>query len=278
MTKKVKFFMIAFAGSILLSACGTENKGAAESSVSSSAVSVSESSSQEVTAEAVYQNMYDDSLAQFEAGKLDEAAGSIETLLQNDLSDYSELKDKAAKLKTEINSAQAEKAKADETTAMLENSAYKTERTSDLAATEFKAATGKDIKTVSDDEIKTWLAEKDSAANSAADSAAESSETTDTSAASSAASSSSAAPTMSADEERAIVLNDVVSKTGISPEDNQFYVTKNDDGAYQIEIRHAHEVEGVEISNMVGMFQYDLTNKTLMKMDPLTGEYIPYTD
>lgn len=274
MTKKFNFFMMAFAGLVLLSACGTENNGATESSVSSSAVSVSESSSQEVTAEAVYQKMYDDSLAQFEAGKLDEAAGSIETLLQNDLSDYSELKEKAAKLKTEINSAQAEKAKADETAAMLENSAYKTERTSDLAATEFEAATGKDIKTVSDDEIKTWLAEKDAAANSAT----ESSETTDTSAASSAASSSSAAPTMSADEERTAVLNEVVSKTGISPEDNQFYVTKNDDGLYQVEIRHAHEVEGVEISNMVGMFQYDLTNKTLMKMDPLTGEYIPYTD
>lgn len=275
MIKKSKIFMMAFASIVLLGACGTENNGTTESSASSEVVSVSEdSSSQEVTAEATYQKMYDDSLAQFEAGKLDEAAGSIDTLLQNDLTEYSELEAKATELKTKINSAQAEKAKADESAALIEQSAYKTERTSDLAATEFKEATGHDIKTVSDDEIQAWLTEKEAAAEQSSSTAASSEAATS----SSAASSTSEAPVMTAEEERTEVLNKVVSMTGISAEGNQFYVSKIDEGTYQIEIRHAHEVDGVEISNMVGMFQYNLSDEILLKMDPLNGEYVPYTN
>lgn len=271
MKKNWSRLLIISLSMVALSACGTnnENEGAtseatqSESVVSESTVSESsssqatDSSTEEVSLQETYNKMYTDGLAQYDAEKYDEAAGTIGLLLQNDLSEYNDIETKATSLKEDITLAQAQKAKADEATALIENSTYKTERTSDLAAEEFSTATGKDIKTASDDEIGRWLTEKDAVAKEAADKASQ--ETTE------------ATPTP--EEELNAVLNEVVSITGISPEDNQFYATKTSEQIYTIEIRHSHEVDGVGISNMVGMFEYDLATKELKKMDPLTGEY-----
>ncbi|MER2227772.1 MAG: hypothetical protein ABS916_12100 [Carnobacterium sp.] len=275
MKKNWSRLLIISLSMVALSACGTnnENEGAtseatqSESVVSESTVSESsssqatDSSTEEVSLQETYNKMYTDGLAQYDAEKYDEAAGTIGLLLQNDLSEYNDIETKATSLKEDITLAQAQKAKADEATALIENSTYKTERTSDLAAEEFSTATGKDIKTASDDEIGSWLTEKDAAAKEAADKASQ--ETTE------------ATPTP--EEELNAVLNEVVSITGISPEDNQFYATKTSEQIYTIEIRHSHEVDGVGISNMVGMFEYDLATKELKKMDPLTGEYSVFT-
>ncbi len=271
MHKKWSRLLIVSLSMVALSACGTnnENEGASseatvsESTVSESTVSesitsestssqVADSATQEVSLQEKYNKIYADGLAQYEAGKYDEAAGTIGLLLQNDLSEYSEIETKATSLSEDITLAQAEAAKADEATALIEKSAYKTERTSDLAAAEFSKATGKDIKTVSDDEIDSWLTDKEAAV-------AESSKETTTKA--------------TPEEEVNVVLDEIVALTGISPEDNQFYATKTDEQTYTVEIRHSHEVDGVGISNMVGMFEYNLATKELKKMDPLTGEY-----
>ena len=276
MTKKLTAFLIATTGLFVLSACGEKtNDTPMESLNSSNETSEVESSNQMQVTEDGYRTMYEASLAQFENGKLDEAAGSIEIVLEDDLSDYPELKTQAIELKTKINTAQAEKVKSDETAMIIENSIYKTERVSELAATEFKAATGHDIKSASDDDIKTWLDEKEATENSAtasSESVAVSSES-----ASSSSVSSENTPVISVEEERNSVLEKIVALTGISAKDNQFYSSKEDENTYQVEVRHAHEVDGVGISNMVGMFKYDLLTETLMKMDPLTGEYNVYT-
>lgn len=270
MKKNWSRLLIISLSMVALSACGTnnENEGAtseatqSESVVSESTVSESsssqatESSTEEVSLQEKYNEIYADGLAQYEAGKYDEAAGTIGLLLQNDLSEYSEIETKATSLSEDITLAQAEAAKADEATALIEKSAYKTERTSDLAAAEFSKATGKDIKTVSDDEIDSWLTDKEAAV-------AESSKETTTKA--------------TPEEEVNVVLDEIVALTGISPEDNQFYATKTDEQTYTVEIRHSHEVDGVGISNMVGMFEYNLETKELKKMDPLTGEYSVFT-
>lgn len=270
MKKKWSRLLFISLSMVALSACGTnnENEGASseatqsESVVSESTISESTSSqtedstTEEISLQEKYDKMYTDGLAQYEAGKYDEAAGTIGLLLQNDLSEYSEVETKATSLNEDITLAQAEEAKADEATALIENSEYKTERTSDLATAEFSEATGKDIKTVSDDEISTWLSDKEAAIEES------SSETTE------------ATP----EEELTEVLDQIVAITGISPEDNQFYATKTNEQTYTVEIRHSHEVDGVGISNMVGMFEYNLETKELKKMDPLTGEYTVITD
>lgn len=274
MTKKLAVFFIATTSLFLLSACDeTKENTSVESSTSSSETLIEDSSKLIQPGENGYRSMYQASLAQFETGKLDEAAGTIENVLESDLSDDAELKEQATELKIKINMAQAEKVKSDETAALLEKSAYKTERVSDLAATEFKEATGEDIKSVSDDKIKTWLAEKEATENSTTASSIASSENT----ISSSSVSSSTAPVISAEEERIMVLEKIIALTGISAQDNQFYSSKEDENTYQVEVRHSHEVDEVEISNMVGMFKYDLLTETLMKMDPLTGEYDVYT-
>lgn len=281
MTKKLTAFLIATTGLFVLSACGEKtNDTPMESLNSSNETSEVESSNQMQVTEDGYRTMYEASLAQFENGKLDEAAGSIEIVLEDDLSDYPELKTQAMELKTKINTAQAEKAKSDETAMIIENSIYKTERVSELAATEFKAATGHDIKSASDDDIKTWLDEKEATENSAtasSESASSESVAVSSESASSSSVSSENTPVISLEEERNSVLEKIVALTGISAKDNQFYSSKEDENTYQVEVRHAHEVDGVGISNMVGMFKYDLLTETLMKMDPLTGEYNVYT-
>ena len=283
MTKKLMAFLIATTGLFMLSACGeTTDSTPMESLNSSNETSEIDSSNQAQETEDGYRTLYQSSLAQFENGKLDEAAGSIEIVLENDLSDYPELKAQATELKTKINTAQAEKVKSDKTAELLENSVYKTERVSELAATEFKDATGQEIKSASDDAIKTWLADKEATENSAttsSDSATTSSDsaTVSSESVSSSSVSSEAIPVISVEEERNNVLDKIISLTGISAKDNQFYASKEDENTYQVEVRHAHEVDGVGISNMVGMFKYDLSTETLMKMDPLTGEYNVYT-
>lgn len=270
MKKKWSNLAIISLSILVLSACGTNNEkeGASteatqsESVVSESTVSESiasestssqaaESATEDDSLQEQYDKVYADGLAQYDAGKYDEAAGTIGLLLQNDLSEYDEIKTKAVSLEEKITLVQAEEAKADEATAVIEKSTYKTERTSDLASSEFSEATGKDIKAVSDDEISTWISDKEAAVEEVLK------ETTQ------------ATP----EEEMTEVLDQVVAITGISAEDNQFYATKTDEQTYTVEIRHSHEVDGVGISNMVGMFKYDLTTKELKKMDPLTGEY-----
>ncbi|WP_034551400.1 hypothetical protein [Carnobacterium funditum] len=280
MTKKLTIFFIATTSLFVLSACGeTTNNTSMESSTSSSVIEV-DSSNQTQPAEDGYRTVYKASLAQFENDKLDEAAGTIENVLANELSDYPELKSQATELKTKINTAQAEKAKSDKTATLLENSEYKTERVSELAATDFRDATGQDIKKASDDDIKTWLAKKETTENIAMETVETvSPEPSEVSSESSSNSSepSNEVPVMSVEEERIMVLEKIVTMTGISAKDNQFYSSKEDEKTYQVEVRYAHEVDGVEISNMVGMFKYDLLTETLMKMDPLTGEYNVYT-
>ncbi|SEL00537.1 hypothetical protein SAMN04488700_0497 [Carnobacterium iners] len=267
MIRKLAGLLIVTTGLFVLTACDEEaNSTLIESSTNSSELVEIDSLSPIQSTEDGYRKNYNTSLVQFESGKLDEAAGTIEIVLENDLTDYPELETQVTELKTKINTAQADKVKKDKTSEILEDSAYKTERVSDLAATEFNQATDKDIKTVSDQEIKTWLVEKE---------ATESSETLSSESTSSSITSEKA-PVISPEEERIMVLEKIIAMTGISAKDNQFYSSKEDKNNYQIEIRHAHEVDGIEISNMVGMFKYDISTNTLTKMDPITGKYNVY--
>lgn len=220
----------------------------------------------------VYQALYDTSKKQFDAGKLDDAAGTVDELLAKDLTaaNFKSLKQEAEALKVKINQAQAALVKEQQQQQVTTSSKYKTERNSELAAAEFKKATGKDIKQATDDEIAAWLAQK-SDSEKATTGTIDSSSSSD----SSAASSDSSAAT-NPDSEKIKIITAVSGLTGYSYTDNQYYVTKENADLFQVEIRHAHTVDGTEISNMVGMFQYTPSTGGLEKMDPITGEYGPF--
>lgn len=308
MKKKWIYSAVVLSSVGVLSACGTANEKETDTAVTSSAVV--ESSDQKTA----YQNMYRDSQDLYGDEKYDEAAGNIDMLLQNDLTDYPDLKADAEALKEKITTAQTEETVQDDTYDLMEKSDYKAERKSVITGEAFTKETGKNIKMASDKEIKQWITKQETAAahteventqvnkaseeskeskeskESAVDQKQDTAEKTETessqkdnpadkkdSSTASSASTSTQEETMTLEEEQNYVLDKVVEKTGISPSDNQFFATKENETTYQIEIRHAHEVDGVEISNMVGMFKYDLSSDSLTKMDPVSGKYETYT-
>lgn len=254
---------VLFLSTLVIGACG--NGGGSASNASSAD---SQSSVEVTQSEEIYQNMYDDSVVLFESGKYSEAGGTIDLLLQNDLSEYADLEAKALDLRDEISSAQVETMKEEPTYELVENSVYKDERNSVLISQEYAAATGNDILEASDEEIKTWLASKEQEASQPEATQSESSsESTE------AEESESVETALTPEEEEVFVLEQVIAQTGISPENNQFFTSKLDDDTYQVEIRNSHEVDGVELSNMVGMFEFTMSNEQVKKMDPMTGEY-----
>ncbi|MDN6626835.1 MAG: hypothetical protein L0K82_06435 [Pisciglobus halotolerans] len=305
MNKKWTKTAVVLSSMLVLNACSTTGK--------SEAGSVENTPSEQISdQETIYQHMYEDSSKLYDEEKYDEAAGHIALLLQNDLSGFSELKEKAKSLEDKIITAQADAEVKKDTYKVTEKSNYKPERHSVIASEEFASETGADIKKVPDTEIKQWMADKEKKAaqtkveniNSAnkttkdnkqekkqsetkeqkqkANQSKEASEST----AKEKSSSQSLENTSSADsskekkktiaEEQNDVLDQVMAKTGISASDNQFFATKVNDHMYQVEIRYSHEVDGVELSNMVGMFRYDISSGSLKKMDPITGNYKAY--
>ena len=257
---------VLFLSTLVIGACGNGGDSAGNAS------SADSQSSAEVTqSEEIYQNMYDDSLVLFESEKYSEAGGIIDLLLQNDLSEYADLEAKAQELRDEISSAQVETIKEEPTYELVENSAYKDERNSVLISQDYTNDTGNNILEASDQEIETWLASKEQETNqpevSQSESSSESTESTETE------ESESAETALTPEEEEIFVLEQVIALTGISPEDNQFFTSKLNEDTYQVEIRNSHEVDGVEISNMVGMFEYSMSKEEVKRMNPVTGEY-----
>src|SRR5699024_5790826 len=208
--------------------------------------------------------MLQEARTQFEKGEWDAAAGTLSILLQNDLSEETELKKEAETLQNEVSQAQAKDKKNETLTQVTQSTKYKTERYSSLAAQEFSQDTGGDITTADDKEIEEWLASKkvdDERRVSSKDS-----EETDHDAA------------VEEMEEQEQVLKEITEKANIDPAGHEFFLIKTDAHHYQVEIRQPHAVDGVEVSNMIGIFRYDFDSKMLEKMDPVTGEYSLFTN
>lgn len=266
MKNKRSKLAVVFLSTLIIGACGNgeTNSGTASSQES-------EVSSEATQGSQAYQKMYDDALALYEAEKYNEAGGSIGLLLQNDLSEYPELEADAKELQEQINAAQVEAVTEDESYELTENSQYKNERESVIVAEEFAADTDKNIKDATDEEIAAWLAKEENVQTEPAAETQESAESTESTESEPAEEEAELSPA----EEQIQAMEAVIAAAGISPQDNQFFTSKIDDTTYQVEIRHSHEVDGVGISNMVGMYRYDTKTGEVLKMDSITGEYQP---
>lgn len=217
----------------------------------------------EEEAEAGYREMLAQAEEEYEAGLLDAAGGTLALLLQNDLSAYPELEEEAVSLQENIHAEQAEAALAEQES-QPEETEFAVERQSELAAEEFNKATGEDIQTADDEAIAEWLTEKEQA--EAEQIEAEEDEAEE-------------APSEEErlQEEQETVLDSVINQLGLDPAGHEFFLVKIDEQTYQVEIRQPHAVEDVEISNMIGIFEYNMADETLEKMNPITGEFEPYT-
>jgi len=269
--KNWKKSAVLLAGALILTACGTDTEvGTTDTSAQVDTTAAQDTTSQvtenETTAEDTYRGMLAQGREEYEAGLLDAAGGTITVLLQNDLSEYSELEAEAASLQEEIKTAQAEAAREKQET-QPEESAYETERQSELAAEEFNKATGTDIQSASDEEIEQWLAEKEQAEVEQINQTTQDEEP-DT---------EENEPEVTEEElllqEQESVLDAVMDQLAMNPEGHEFFLVKIDEQTYQVEIRQPHAVEDVEISNMIGIFEYNMENETLKKMNPITGEF-----
>lgn len=260
------------AAALLLAGCGAEASGetAAPQETTTADTSVQiETVSQEADNEETetYENLLAQGREEFEAGYLDAAGGTIALLLGNDLSEYTELANEALHLQQEIIAAQAEAAQEEETTQSADTE-YAAERSSELAAEDFLEDTGEDIQTATDDEIAAWLEEKQlSEAEQVTQTDKESKEEK---------TEEEAAENLQAEQEK--VLEAVTQKLVASPEGMEFFLIRLDETTYQVEIRQPHAVDDVEISNMIGIFEYNMDTDALKKMNPITGEYEIYGD
>ncbi|WP_277630270.1 hypothetical protein [Atopococcus tabaci] len=274
--KNWKTSALLLTSTLVLTACGTQTQEAGEDTAETANTaqvdtSQKDSAAQVDTASQPVEETYEDMLAQgreeYEAGLLDAAGGTLTLLLENDLSQYSAIETEALELQEEIKAAQAEKAR-EEMDTLPEETEYATERQSVLAAEEFNKATGEDIQSVSDEEIGAWLDEKEQAEAEKIQASA----TEDTSEAESVLSEEELLQ-----QEQQAVLESVIRQLGLEPEGRQFFLVKTDEQTYQVEIRQPHAVEDVEISNMLGIFEYNMETGTLKKMNPVTGEFENYT-
>lgn len=212
----------------------------------------------------IYETMMKDGREQYKKGELDAAAGTLKMLLQNDLSEFEALKKEAEELLNEVNLAQSKDEKNEMLTKVVHESDYKTERFSSLAAEEFAEDTGGDIVTATDKEIEGWLLEKKTDESRRVSSKDSGEEKYD-----------AAEEEM---EEQEQVLLEITEQINIQPEGYEFFIIKTDDHFYQVEIRQANEMDGIAISNMIGIFQYNFESKLLEKLNPITGEYELYTN
>lgn len=261
--KKNRYTVLAsiFISVCLLIGCDQSDSSMSDTSTEQ-AVSTSTSIGQDAPRTAVYENMFKEANQQYEEGQLDAASGTLQMLLQNDLSAEPTLKQDAETLQKEIHLAQAKEEKNQTLTKISKDTSYQTERISSLASEEFKEDTGGDIVSASDEEIQTWLENKKSSTERRVSSKKPEKQSTKI--------------VLEGMEEQEQVLMEVTEQIGIDASEYEFFVIKTDAHVYQVEIRQGMEVEDVSISTMIGIFRYHFDTKRLEKMDPLTGEFNRY--
>lgn len=182
---------------------------------------------------------------EYEAEHYDAAAGTMSKLFKYDLSDYSDLAEKADSLNASIQSIQASNA-----SSTNQESAYKEERQSAILAEEFLTATGQSIETASDDDLSTWLSEKEAekdAQNSERD--------------------------WTKEEAENYAFDQLIILEELNYENYFFFVNMTADDWVQLEAREAVEQDGVTWSNLIGLYRYNVSTDELQKLDAVTGEY-----
>lgn len=182
-------------------------------------------------------NMLAQAKEEFEAGHVDAAAGSLKVLEEED-----GLSDEAEKLKNHIQQAQVADLDAHSPEA---SDTYKIERHSQIAADDYYQETQEDIKKASDQEIEYWKA-------------------------------ASSVQVEKATEKEGSVLDHLIQRLGIQPEDYEFIIQEESDDQVLVEIRQSQAAADAEVSNLIGIFKLDQTTNQLQKLNVLTGEFENY--
>ncbi|WP_208560239.1 hypothetical protein [Marinilactibacillus kalidii] len=217
-----------------------------------------------VDQEATYQAELDQAQAQYDADQLDEAAGTLSVLLNEDLSDYPSIKTDAESLQKEVTVAQAEQAR-QVAGVSSDKAGFQTERSSAVLADKYLADKGQSIKEASDDDLENWLAEQETKTpETTADSETTSEETTKP----------EPGKTFATDEEAEdYAFTQLIQSQQLTNEDYSYFVNKTDEQWVTIEVRESMEQDGAEWSNLIGMYRYNLEDDTIQKLNSVSGNY-----
>ncbi|MFO8068935.1 MAG: hypothetical protein R6U02_02970 [Alkalibacterium sp.] len=197
---------------------------------------------------------------EYYSGELDAAAGTLSRLLQNDLSDNELLKAEAEDLKEEISQQQTENAK--ETTESHVTSEYPEERQSTLLSEEYEAAKEQSLSEATDEELGSFLTEKEVQKNEPVvdAEATDESETTEKIA-------------MTKEEAENHAFEQVLDRAVVEGENYFYFVNYAQENWVQVEAREAVEQDGVAFSNLIGIYRYNVVTDEMQKLDVITGEY-----
>lgn len=193
-----------------------------------------------------YTKQLDHARAQYETDQLAEAAGTLSTLLQQDLSAYPDIQTEAEALKAEIEQKQAEAAR-QVAGASTESSIYSEERQSSLMAEQFEAETGQAIDEVSDEELGLWLEEKNKETETTGD--------------------------LSKEETEDLAFDLFLENQSLTGESYFYFVNQEEEDWVQIEVREAVEQDGVEWSNLIGIYRVNVVSEEIQKLDSISGVY-----
>jgi len=200
---------------------------------------------------------------EYYSGELDAAAGTLSRLLQNDLSENELLKAEAEDLKEEISQQQAENAKA--LAEIQVASEYTEERQSTLLSEEYEAAKEQSLSEATDEELGSFLTEKEAEKNEpvVGAEAADESDTTE----------SSEKSAMTKEEAENYAFEQVLTRDEVEGENYFYFVNYSEENWVQVEAREAVEQDGVTFSNLIGIYRYNVATDEMQKLDIITGEY-----
>lgn len=194
-----------------------------------------------------YRKQFDHAKEQFDAKQWDAAAGTLSTLLEKDLNAYPILQAQAQDLKEELDKQLAEIAR-EVAGASTEVSEYAEERQSSLIAEQYLEATGKEMTEATDEELGTWLAAREEEKEEKAGEL-----------------------TKEEAEDRAF---EILLAHQESEATNYFYFVNQEDTDWvKIEVRESVEQDGVEWSNLIGMYRMNSETEEIQKLDSVSGIY-----
>lgn len=260
MKKWTKLAALLTVGTVL-AACGNETEESAEAPETAQEKTTeisTETPAESTGSETEYQDMLDQAQAQFDADQTDEAAGTLSILLKNDLSSFPELQSEAENLLEEVNVAQAEKAR-QAAGASSDKTEYQTERQSSVLSEEYLADTGESIEEATDEELGNWLTQREAEVKENEEKAEE--ETTP---------GSQFATDAEAED---YAFEQVMNRLELTNENYSYFVDKTDEEWVTVEVRETVEQDGVEWSNMIGLYRFNLNDEHIEKLDSVTGEY-----
>lgn len=241
--------------SLLFVACGNETT---EEEVREPETEVQEVSAQDGT----YQDWLNQAQAQVDAGQPDAAAGTLAELLNEDLSEYPGIQASAEQLLDEVNRVLAEEAR-EVAGSVAEGSAYAEERQSTTLAEEYLEDTEESLAEATDEEIEVWLEQRE-AARVEAEQVAEETEEEE----------AENAPRFATKAEAEdYAFEQTMAQLSIESENIFSFVSQQEDGWVQIEIRENQEEEGLEWSTMIGIYRYNVETDVLEVRDAVTGAY-----